>query len=148
MAGAAIATEDSDLLRGMGAFGHAIGRLFQVKDDMLGVWGKSEETGKPTASDLHRRKKSLPVVYALEHAGKDPSSQRFASLYRTKEAFSEEDIAVLLEVLAQLDAQQFCHRLAEAEAQNARKALDGMEVSRWAKAQGNDLVTFLLERGY
>lgn len=148
VAGAGIGTDDPDFLKGMRSFGHAIGRLFQVKDDMLGVWGKAEETGKPTASDLHRRKKSLPVVYALERAGSDPASQRFASLYRTKDAFSDEDIAVLLDALEDSDAQQFCQHLAEEEAQNARKAFDGMRVSTWAKTQGSDLVTFLLQRDY
>ena len=48
----------------MQAFGHALGLGFQVRDDVLGMWGSPDVTGKPT-SDLARRKKTLPTLYAL-----------------------------------------------------------------------------------
>jgi geranylgeranyl diphosphate synthase, type I len=48
-----------------------IGRLFglgfQIEDDALGVWGESMQTGKNADSDLSRRKKTYPVVWAMEH---------------------------------------------------------------------------------
>lgn len=147
-AGAGIASMDPLLLTEMGRFGHALGRLFQVRDDMLGVWGDATETGKPAASDLHRRKKSLPVVYTLEHAGKDESAQRFTALYRTRESLSEADVSILLAVMEHVGARHFCQHLAEEEAAKARAALAAMPIAPWAKEQAADLVTFLLERGF
>ena len=147
-AGTGIASTDPLLQDEMGRFGHALGRLFQVRDDMLGVWGDAHDTGKPTASDLHRRKKSLPVVYTLEHAGKDESAQRFPSIYRTRESLSEADVAVLLSVMEDLGAREFCQRLAEEEAAKARTALAAMPIAPWAKAQADELVTFLLDREF
>src|SRR5262249_19004032 len=47
------------------AFGAYIGLAFQLTDDLLGIWGAAEVTGKPVRSDLRSRKKSLPVVAAL-----------------------------------------------------------------------------------
>lgn len=49
----------------MQAFGIAVGLGFQVRDDVLGMWGAPGVTGKPT-SDLVRRKRTLPLLRALE----------------------------------------------------------------------------------
>lgn len=47
-------------------FGHHLGVAFQLTDDILGIWGDPLVTGKPVFSDLVNRKKSPPVVAALE----------------------------------------------------------------------------------
>ena len=47
------------------AFGRSLGLAFQVVDDILGVWGTEEETGKTAALDVTTRKKALPAVLAL-----------------------------------------------------------------------------------
>jgi geranylgeranyl diphosphate synthase type I len=47
-------------------FGRYLGLAFQVQDDILGVWGEEERTGKSTTSDLVTRKKTLPVIFGLD----------------------------------------------------------------------------------
>src|SRR5581483_554978 len=42
-----------------------------VQDDLLGVWGAADATGKPSGSDIRRRKQSYPVVYTLNHGDAD-----------------------------------------------------------------------------
>jgi geranylgeranyl diphosphate synthase, type I len=49
----------------LAAFGMNAGLAFQMTDDLLGIWGAPEVTGKPVGSDLQARKKSMPVVVAL-----------------------------------------------------------------------------------
>jgi geranylgeranyl diphosphate synthase, type I len=51
--------------RNYSALGRAYGVAFQVRDDVLGTWGSSEVTGKPSGGDIARRKWSFPVVWAL-----------------------------------------------------------------------------------
>lgn len=45
-------------------YGEAVGVAFQMQDDLLGLWGDPERTGKPAGADLMRRKKSLPILLA------------------------------------------------------------------------------------
>jgi geranylgeranyl diphosphate synthase type I len=45
--------------------GRAYGVAFQVRDDVLGTWGSSAATGKPSGGDIARRKWTFPVVWAL-----------------------------------------------------------------------------------
>jgi geranylgeranyl diphosphate synthase type I len=52
--------------------GRHLGLAFQAVDDLLGIWGDPELTGKPVFSDLRRGKKTLPVIAALVH-GADPA---------------------------------------------------------------------------
>ncbi|MGV9456151.1 polyprenyl synthetase family protein [Streptomyces sp. NPDC003635] len=46
--------------------GRDLGIAFQIVDDMLGVWGDPAVTGKPVHNDLRARKKTLPVLVALD----------------------------------------------------------------------------------
>jgi geranylgeranyl diphosphate synthase, type I len=55
-------------------FGTNAGLAFQLADDLLGIWGAPDVTGKPVGSDLQARKKSMPVVAALA-SGTDPGRE-------------------------------------------------------------------------
>ena len=46
--------------------GRLFGLAFQIQDDVIGVWGDSGATGKSSDGDLARRKKTYPVVWAVE----------------------------------------------------------------------------------
>jgi len=46
-------------------FGHYLGLAFQVKDDILGIWGLENRTGKSTTKDLITGKKTLPILYGI-----------------------------------------------------------------------------------
>jgi geranylgeranyl diphosphate synthase type I len=80
-AGALLATDDEQVIERYRAFGWALGIAFQLNDDLLGIWGTEQTTGK-VASDLARHKKTLPVIYAFEHAGPE-DRERLTALYAT-----------------------------------------------------------------
>jgi len=46
-------------------FGESLGQAFQMYDDLLGLWGDPEKTGKPVGSDLVKRKKTLPILHGI-----------------------------------------------------------------------------------
>jgi geranylgeranyl diphosphate synthase, type I len=67
--GAVLAGAPSTLVDALSAFGTDLGLAFQLVDDVLGIWGDPEVTGKPVYSDLRAGKKTLPVCYAIIHGG-------------------------------------------------------------------------------
>ena len=64
--GALLAGGDRDVAARLEHAGRCLGLAFQIRDDALGIWGDSSATGKSSDSDIRRRKKSFPIVYALD----------------------------------------------------------------------------------
>lgn len=75
--GAVLAGAPADMVAALATFGAQLGIAFQLVDDLLGIWGDPEITGKPVFSDLRSGKKTLPVTYALTHGG--PQGHELAS---------------------------------------------------------------------
>lgn len=66
--GGALAGASDDLLDAYARFGVPVGEAFQLRDDVLGVFGDPAVTGKPVGDDLREGKKTLLVVAAIERA--------------------------------------------------------------------------------
>ncbi len=104
------------------AFGWNLGLAFQVQDDVLGIWGDPAVTGKPAASDLWRRKKSWPVVYALEHAS-GPTRETLETFYRQAQPAGA-DVARVLDILNDLGARSQAEAVVAGYHEQALRALD------------------------
>jgi geranylgeranyl diphosphate synthase type I len=78
-------------------FGAHLGLAFQHVDDLLGIWGDPALTGKPVYSDLHSRKKSLPVVAALTSS--TPAGRELAALYHRDQSLSGSDLVRAAELI-------------------------------------------------
>ena len=87
-AGAILATDDDDVIARYRGFGWALGLAFQLNDDLLGIWGETQTTGKEP-SDLAKHKKTLPVLYALEHGGPE-DVERLRALQGVAEPTADE----------------------------------------------------------
>jgi geranylgeranyl diphosphate synthase type I len=79
-AGAIAAGAPDEVADQIGAMGEALGLGFQIRDDILGVWGESSVTGKDQADDIRRRKKSLPILLLLDQATPE-ETDRLVSIY-------------------------------------------------------------------
>ena len=66
--GAALAGCDEHILAVLGRYGELVGEAFQLRDDVLGVFGRPDVTGKPSGGDLRERKATSVVVLAAELA--------------------------------------------------------------------------------
>lgn len=64
--GASLAGGDEAQLDALGRFGHDVGMAFQLRDDVLGVFGDTAVTGKPVGDDLREGKRTVLVAYARE----------------------------------------------------------------------------------
>ena len=112
-AGALLATDDEDVIAGYRRFGWSLGLAFQLNDDLLGIWGEEERTGK-VPTDVARHKKTLPVLYAFEHAT-PTDRERLMVLYRTTDPTSAE-VAETMAILERSGGREFTR----AEAQRHR----------------------------
>ncbi|MCX4750618.1 polyprenyl synthetase family protein [Kitasatospora sp. NBC_01287] len=91
--GAVLAGADDRTADALERYGHHLGLAFQAVDDLLGIWGATEVTGKPHWGDLRQRKKSLPVAAALAEGG--TASRRLAELLADPHGRGEESEEVL-----------------------------------------------------
>jgi geranylgeranyl diphosphate synthase type I len=88
--GALAAGASREVVDGLAAFGYDLGMSFQLVDDVLGVVGDPEITGKSSSSDVRAGKRSAPIVAAL-NAGGD-ASRRLADLFAEGPPKSEADV--------------------------------------------------------
>jgi geranylgeranyl diphosphate synthase type I len=124
-AGALLATGDDEVVRRYRAFGWALGIAFQLNDDLLGIWGEEQRTGKePT--DVARRKKTLPVIYAMEHAGPE-DRDRLRELYALRDP-SPADVAEIVRILERGGAREYTRDQARRHRDEALAELDAAGV--------------------
>ena len=87
--------------------GRAFGMAFQIQDDVLGIWGTTEATGKIAANDLVRRKWTFPVAWALSVPDASPA-QRFkvANAYVGLTSLDAKQVASVIEALDEMGARE------------------------------------------
>ncbi len=124
-AGALLATDDEDVIARYRRFGWALGLAFQLNDDVLGIWGQEQKTGKePT--DVARHKKTLPVLYAFQH-GTPADRARLAALYALAEP-TPDDISEIVTILDRSGGHGFTRTEARRYRDEALAELDGLHV--------------------
>ncbi len=142
--GATVATDDPDTTEGIARFGRAVGRLFQIRDDYLGIWGDDAITGKSTDSDIVQRKKSYPIVYAFQRAT-GANREELLRIYR-QEALDENDVDRVLDILQEIGAADQTNTLSESTAEEARTSLSALALPAWAADEAESLIDFMANR--
>jgi geranylgeranyl diphosphate synthase type I len=144
--GSLIGSRDPAIVRSFGECGRSLGMVFQIMDDVLGVWGDEESTGKPVGADIRRKKNTFPVVYAMSRArGKD--KEALLDIYRMP-SVGDEEVAVALEVMENVGARQYAQSLASEHCEQALDALSTVELGPLALEDFRNVANFLLVREY
>ena len=144
--GALVGGADRAQAEALGRCGRLLGVAFQIRDDMLGVWGAENQTGKPMAADIRRRKKSLPVVYALSRA-EGAVLDDLRRIYSRQEV-GDEDVSMVLSCLDALEASAYCQHLAKGGEEAALAELDRLNLRSEAAEELRETAAFLLERDF
>ena len=144
--GAMLGTTDQAAVRAFARFGEGLGQAFQIRDDYLGIWGDEATLGKATGNDIRRRKKSYPVVFALEKAG----GGALDALHRiyAQEQLAEDDVEQVLSILDEVGARENAQSLTEEAAARALESLAPAPLPQWARDEASELVDFLSRRQY
>ncbi|MBI5927961.1 MAG: polyprenyl synthetase family protein [Chloroflexi bacterium] len=130
------------------AIGRHLGIAFQIQDDVLGIWGKPEETGKSASDDLTAKKKSLPILWAYEHLAADVVVE-LRELYQHPAPLPTDITARLYDILTADGVQEAI----QAEAQSHyTEVVQGLETQYPTPSDYRDelfnIVAFIVNRAY
>ena len=142
--GALVGADDPQTTAAFRECGRALGYVFQIRDDVLGVWGDEKITGKPVGADIRRKKNSYPAVYAMEAA----ESEDRATLSRIyeKPELDDDDVKSALEIMEKIGVRDRAQSEAAEWADAAIQSIAHLELSPWARRQVEEFTHFLLVR--
>jgi geranylgeranyl diphosphate synthase, type I len=107
--GAALAGAGPEVLDAYSGYGLPLGEAFQLRDDVLGVFGDPEQTGKPAGDDLREGKRTVLVAMALENS--TPGQEAVVRRHLGDPHLSEDGVGALREVLTDTGACDRVERL-------------------------------------
>ena len=135
--GGSLGAASAELLAGYSAFGLALGEAFQLRDDVLGVFGDPTETGKPAGDDLREGKRTALVAAALDRADEQASETVRRLLGRPE--LSESEVSVLRAVIVDTGALEQVEALIDLRLAEAMDALATAPVTPAAAAALREL---------
>ena len=126
----------------VGEWGRAVGLAFQVQDDFLGIWGDPNQTGKSNTSDISRRKKTLPVIHALQD---DAAASVIRDVYAQPE-IAHRDVLRVVGALESAGAPEACRAKAADLNRDAGRLLDQLELTPGESARFQSIANYIINR--
>jgi geranylgeranyl diphosphate synthase type I len=121
------------------SFGRHLGLAFQMRDDVLGIWGDPAVTGKPVGADIARRKKTLPILHGLER------SAQLRTLL-AQETLSADDVRHATRLLEGTGSRAYTEQLERQNHTQALAALDAAGLRGLAAEALQELADKLMDR--
>ncbi|WP_084727754.1 polyprenyl synthetase family protein [Rhodococcoides yunnanense] len=147
--GALLAGAPSELVESYRAFGSDIGSAFQLRDDLLGVFGDPGVTGKPSGDDIREGKRTVLMAVGMQLADRDRPD--LAALLRTSLGdadLAEDDIRAIRTALTELGAVDDVERRITELTERALGTLDGSTVEPGAAARLRAMAVSATQRQY
>ncbi len=130
--GAAAGGGPAQLLESLSAFGVPLGEAFQLRDDVLGVFGDPVHTGKPAGDDLREGKRTVLVALAHEHA--DPAGRATLDAGLGNGDLGPDGVSRLRDIIVATGALAEVERMIAERTEVALAALDDAVILPDAKA--------------
>jgi len=144
--GAALCGATTEQLDGLRSFGLPLGIAYQLRDDLLGVFGDAEVTGKPSGDDLREGKRTVLMALAREAASAS-ELQLLDTLVGDPELDSAQ-VALLQHTIQAGGAVEQVERLIDDYVREATQALDAAPIGSTAKAKLGQLTETVIRRAY
>ncbi|UER53986.1 polyprenyl synthetase family protein [Kineosporiaceae bacterium SCSIO 59966] len=136
--GAALAGAGEEVRAAYSAFGLPLGEAFQLRDDVLGVFGDPGTTGKPAGDDLREGKRTVLVALTLRRA--DTAGRAVVERLLGDPGLDAAGVAALREVIVGTGALETVESMITERVRAAREALDAAPVTPQAAAVLHSLV--------
>jgi geranylgeranyl diphosphate synthase type I len=141
--GATLAGGSARQIAQLAAFGLPLGEAFQLRDDLLGVYGDPAATGKPAGDDLVEGKRTVLVALALDAAPREEAARLDAALGRSLDA---DQVAELRRIIDDSGAHAQVEDVIGQLADRATSALRSAEVDEHARDVLLELATAVTVR--
>lgn len=140
-AGAASATDKSDIIEKFRLFGEYIGMAFQIKDDLFDFG--DIDVGKPLGIDIKEKKMTLPLIYALQNASR--SDKRYMINIIKNHNNDKHKVAEVIAFVRKGGGIEYSKKIMDDYRNKAISILDEFPESP-SKSSMKDLVYFVTER--
>ena len=127
---------------GVREWGRRVGLAFQVRDDILGIWGDPSVTGKSNRNDLARHKKTLPVIAALA----DPRTRAAVERLYARDEPAAAEIEALAERLEAEGVRATAEEHAKRYVDESRQLLESLGLREDERALFATVARYLIER--
>ena len=142
--GAAIAGASPELNQVLSDYGLALGEAFQLRDDLLGVFGDSSVTGKPAGDDLREGKQTMLIAFANTNANVE--DKKYLSENLGDPDLSSETITKLQDILVSCGAQDFVENRISDYLAKSLSALDSLSSASEPKSALTELAILATKR--
>jgi geranylgeranyl diphosphate synthase, type I len=142
--GAALAGCDLNVRAALGRYGGLVGEAFQLRDDLLGVFGRPSVTGKPNGGDLREHKATSVITLAAELAG--PGQRAELARLHARARLSEPELARLRELIAGTGAVRRIEQMIGSRAAAACDSLSDAGLNDFVLAALRDLAVRATDR--
>lgn len=140
--GAFLGSDNQEQIAHLRSFGKRLGMAYQVQNDLTGIWEGKETGSKSPSTDIECKKKSLPIIYALQNAeGED--REKLLNIYG-KVKVSAKDISLVLHILDRLGARNYTEEVIEQYHLQALQDLELADLSPSAQQELKEVSAFLL----
>ena len=129
--GAALAGGGADIMAAYSGYGLPLGEAFQLRDDVLGVFGDPSETGKPAGDDLREGKRTVLVATAMDRA--TPAQAAQIRRHLGDPGLDATGVALLREVISETGALEHAEGLITSLTDQAIASLDSVDLQSPAR---------------
>ncbi|MEO3757187.1 polyprenyl synthetase family protein [Mycobacterium sp. B14F4] len=142
--GAAMAGCAPGVMAPLSGYGEAVGEAFQLRDDVLGIFGAPEVTGKPASSDLSEHKATSVVVAAYRLA--DATLRRQLTQLMSTPDLDSADIAHWRSLIVATGAVEWIEKLIDSRLTQALELIDSGPLESVIRTALADMATACTER--
>jgi geranylgeranyl diphosphate synthase, type I len=142
--GAILGGAGDDFLKHLSGYAIPAGIAFQIQDDILGIFGSENKTGKPVCSDIRQGKYTILVAKAFEKA--DLKQKKIMANCLGNKNLSKKDVNKFRKVIIESGSLDFAKNLSLELVSKAKKELEKIRMNPEAKKFLCDIADYMIER--
>jgi len=146
MIGAILAGADEHIKSCYKEYAIYLGRAYQVRDDLLGIWGNPNETGKSADSDIKEGKRTLLYIYAINRLSTE--DREWFQHHWGNPNLTAADVDRVKQLLEDVGARKYTEGWLTKLTSHALSVIDNMPIMEGSKAVFRELTEFIATRSY